>query len=166
MESLLNDLRTLLAEQVENLKTLETVLCDQRDHLAKRNIQGILASIEEQEKCLARVQEIESNRGGLMKRLSGILGLEQGNVSLKDISEKIDPDVGAEIRSMGEAIRGTLKNIGQVNRNNRKLIEHSLDFVQEMLGAIGGQGTQKRTYGETGSLVPREQARKLVDKTT
>ena len=166
MESLLNDLRTLLAEQVENLKTLETVLCDQRDYLARRNIQGILTSIEEQEKCLISVQKIEGDRADLMNRLSGILGLEQGNVSLKDISEKIDPDVGAEIRSMGEAIRGTLKNIGRVNRSNRKLIEHSLDFVQEMLGTIGGTGVQKRTYGETGCLVPREQARKLVDKTT
>lgn len=166
MESLLNDLRTLLARQVENLKTLEEVLGRQRTCLVQRDVPGIVASIQEQEEHLRRIQRIEESRHRLMRDLAGMLGLSPGRVTLRELSESLDPDVGGELRATAEAARATLDKIGRVNRENRRLIERSLEFIHQTLGALQGRVPPARTYESTGALRPREQSRTLVDRTT
>ena len=166
MEALLSDLRTLLKRQVENLRDLEVVLREQRDVLARRDVPGILESIRRQEECLNRVQAIERSRSDLMGRISGRMGVDPGGMTLKKLAESVDPETGAELRSMGEAIRATMEDIGRVNRNNRRLIKNSLAFIREMLGAVTGKGPEKSTYGSSGDLHPGETPYALVDRTT
>ncbi|MBN1826840.1 MAG: flagellar protein FlgN [Candidatus Eisenbacteria bacterium] len=166
MEAMLGDLRTLLSRQVENLRDLEAVLREQRGILAKRDVPGILESIEKQERCLERVQAIDRSRKELMTRISGELGVDPGGMTLKKLAENVDPEAGAELRSMGEAIRATLEDIGRVNRHNRRLIQNSLAFIRELLGVVGGKGPEKRTYGSSGDLEPGGALYALVDRTT
>ena len=166
MESLLNDLRSLLDRQVENLKILEEVLGRQRDCLVKRDVQGIVDSISEQEQYLERIQRIETDPARLVTEIAGVLGIENSAITFNELSENLDPDVGAELRGTGDAIRETLDKIGRVNRENKKLIERSLDFVHDMLGTISGKGGVARTYEASGNMKARVQERTLVDRTT
>lgn len=166
MEALLADLRILLARQLENLRTLEGVMRRQREALVKRDLSIIRETVSEQEECLARVQAMEADRAGLLVRISNMLGLGPEGITLRELTENLDPVVGAELRSTGETIREALGNIGRVNQSNYNLIEHSLELVHEMLGAIATGETGKRTYGATGGLRPRSQEYTLVDRTT
>ena len=166
MDALLSDLRILLNRQVENLRELEAVLREQRDVLSRRDVPGILESINRQEECLNRVQAIETSRSDLMERISGRLGVEPGGMTLKKLAESVDPETGAELRSMGEAIRATLDDIGRVNRHNRRIIKNSLAFIREMLGAVTGKGPEKSTYGSSGDMHTGETPYALVDRTT
>lgn len=166
METLLNDLRTLLARQVESLKTLEEVLGEQRECLVKRDVPGITRSISKQEEYLKRIQRMEETRVRLVRELARVLGIEPGNATLREISNNLDPDVGEELRATAEAARETLEKVGRVNRENRRLIERSLEFVHETLGAIQGKRPAGRTYTPAGQLNPRDQIRTLVDRTT
>lgn len=166
MESLLSDLRVLLGEQMENLRSLESAIRQQQVSLTSRDVSGIIESISEQEECLERIQRIERERDRLVTHISSVLGLGSRGVTLRELTEKLDPDVGAQLRSTGEAVRETLMNIGRVNRDNRRLIEHSLEFVQETLSTLSGKGPEKRTYESSGSLRPRSQRQMLLDRTT
>ncbi|MCK4546807.1 MAG: flagellar protein FlgN [Candidatus Eisenbacteria sp.] len=166
MESLLRDLGVLLAQQVENLKALETLMQNQQKALVRRDVPGILESISGQEACLARIREMEADRAGLMEKISGVLGLGLGGITLKELTENLEPEVGTELRATGRAIRETLENIGRVNSENRRLIEHSLEFVQEMLGALTGAAPTGRTYEASGNLKARSQDHSLVDQVT
>lgn len=166
MESLLRDLRTLLGQQVENLRTLEEVIQRQRACLVKRDMDGVIDSISEQDRCLERVCKMEEVRARLMAEISDVLGLGPGGITLRELTENLDPGVAQELRSTGEAIRETLEKIGLVNRDNRRLIEHSLEFVQEMLATLSGGGSAVRTYEASGSLRRRPQEHVLVDRMT
>ncbi|MFH1278948.1 MAG: flagellar protein FlgN [Candidatus Eisenbacteria bacterium] len=166
MEALLNDLRTLLARQVESLKTLEEVLGEQRDCLVKRDVPGIVRSISTQEEYLKRIQRMEESRLRLVRGLAGHLGIAPADATIRKISDSLDPDVGRELRATAEAARETLEKVGRVNRENRRLIERSLEFVHDMLGALRGRRPSGRTYTPSGDLKPRDQIRTLVDKTT
>lgn len=166
MEALLNDLRTLLARQVESLKTLEEVLAEQRECLVKRDVPGIVRSIATQEEYLKRIQRMEESRLRLVRELARVLGIEPAGATIREISENLDPDVGKELRATAEAARETLEKVGRVNRENRRLIERSLEFVHEMLGALQGRRPSGRTYTPAGGLKPRDQIRTLVDRTT
>jgi flagellar biosynthesis/type III secretory pathway chaperone len=163
VESLLRDLGTLLRQQVENLRALEALIRNQQAALVKRDIPAMVDSISGQEGCLKRIQVMEADRARLMRQISDILGLGPGGITLKELTDNLDPQIGAELRDTGKAIRETLENIGKVNGDNRRLIEHSLDFVQEMLEALTGTPATKRTYEASGSLRSRSQEHKLVD---
>lgn len=166
MDALLSELRVLLDRQVENLRDLEVILREQRGVLARRDVPGILESIQRQEECLERVQAIENGRNDLMSRISGELGVDPGAMTLKKLAESVEGGTGEELRSMGEAIRATLDDVGRVNRHNRRLIKSSLSHIREMLGAVTGQGPEKSTYGATGDIRSGEKPYALVDRTT
>lgn len=166
MESLLGDLGELLAAQVENLKSLEALLRNQHSALAKRDVEAILESVSGQERCLEKIQAMEADRSRLVREISDVLGLGPRGVTLKELTQHLDPEVGTELRSTGRAIRETLERIGTVNLENRRLIEHSLGFVREMLGALTGTGSAKRTYEPSGHLKPDGQRYTLVDQVT
>jgi flagellar biosynthesis/type III secretory pathway chaperone len=166
LESLLRDLRTLLFRQVENLRTLETVIREQQSALVRRDISAILESIQRQESCLEQVHGLEEDRARLMEEISTTLGLAPGSITLRRLTENLDPAVGDELRSTGETARETLENVGRVNRDNQMLIRHSLEFVHEMLGALARDGSDKQTYEPSGNLRERAQGQVLVDRTT
>jgi flagellar biosynthesis/type III secretory pathway chaperone len=166
VEELMADLRALLGEQVKNLRSLESIIRAQRNHLAGRDIPGIISSITEQGQCLERVHRVDQERKRLMGEISKVLGLGPGEITVTRLSTKLDGEVGEELRATAEAIRETLENIGRVNRENKRLIQHSLKVVQEMLGAVTGERRTPPTYGDRGLLRPQQQDRMLVDKTT
>jgi flagellar biosynthesis/type III secretory pathway chaperone len=166
VEFLLRDLRDLLGQQVDHLKTLEQVLERQKEALVQRDIPAIVDSIEAQEECLKSVQRMEEVRAELMSRISSAMGFGPGGVTLRELTESLDPDVGRELRSTGQTMRDTLENIGRVNRENRNLVEHSLEFVREMLTSISCTGPDRETYESSGTLKPRRQEHLLVDRTT
>jgi len=166
VETLLQDLRALLARQVENLKTLESLIRQQQDALVKRDVGAILESVAAEEECLRCVQQMERDRSRLMARISGVLGLGDGGITLRQLTENLDPTVGEELRSTGETIREALENIGRVNRENQMLIQHSLEFVHEMLGVLTQDGSGKQIYECSGTLRTGSPGHALVDRTT
>lgn len=160
------DLRALLGDQMNTLRSLEQIIKDQGEHLAQRDIPGIIASITEQGQCLERVHRIEDERKRMMGKISALLGLDGGATTLRTLSQNLEGEVGDELRATGEAIRETLDNIGRVNKDNKRLIQHSLKLVQEMLGATTGNKSAAPTYGVRGTMRPQRQERLLVDKQT
>ena len=166
MKTLLHDLGTLLARQVDQLRTLESLMRSQQQALARKDVEAILESISGQEACLAGIQALEDERVRLMRRISSVLGMGEGAITLRELTDRLEPEVGSELRETGRAIRDTLQNIGRVNQDNRRLIQHSLDFVQEMLAAWTGSVPTKRVYEPSGALSPRPQGRTLIDQVT
>ncbi len=166
METLLRDLRALLTRQVENLKTLETMMRRQQKALVSRDVAAIHESMARQEECLRCVREMEEERTRLLADISDVLGLGSGGITLRRLTENLDPEVGEELRSTGETIRETLDNIGRVNRDNQMLIKHSLEFVHEMLGTLVQNGSEQRVYESSGNLRAGSPARVLIDRTT
>jgi len=152
VEQLLQDLGSLLTRQVENLKTLEAMIRRQQNALVRRDIGAIREAVAAQEECLLCVQQMEQDRAQLISEISGVLGLGAGGVTLRRITENLDPTVGDELRSTGETIRETLDNIGRVNRENQMLIRHSLEFVHEMLSTLTRDDSGKEIYESSGSL--------------
>jgi len=166
VETLLRDFQALLTLEVENLRRLETLMRNQQASLVRRDVGGILESVSGQEECLGRIQSMEEERARLMARISEVLGLGEGGITLRQITEHLDPGVGEELRATGKAVRETLENIGRVNGENRRLIQHSLEFVQEMLAALAGDGLPVRTYGSSGTLSAEKRVRSLVNQWT
>jgi flagellar biosynthesis/type III secretory pathway chaperone len=166
VETLLRDFQVLLALEVENLRQLETLMRNQQASLVRRDVAGILESVSGQEECLGRIQSMEEERARLMARISAVLGLGEGGITLRELTENLDPGVGEELRATGKAVRETLENIGRVNAENRRLIQHSLEFVQEMLAALTGGSPGARTYGSSGTLSTEERVRSLVNQWT
>ncbi len=160
------DLRTLLGEQMNTLRSLERIIKEQREFLMERDISGIISSITEQGQCLEQVHRIDSERKRMMGEISGMLGLGRQTLTIRALSQNLEGDVATELRATGEAIRGTLDNIGRVNKDNKRLIQHSLKLVQEMLGAATGSHSDIPTYGGQGTMRPHRQERMLVDRET
>jgi len=167
LKEMMNDLRRLLGEQVESLKTLERTIQEQKKYLTERDVEGIISSITEQGQCLERVHRMDREQKRLMETISNRLGRGgTGAMTLSSLADDVDAGTAKELRATGEAMRVTLSNIGRVNRENRRLIEHSLRLVREMLGAATGTAPDIPTYGSGGTLTPHRQDRMLVDRKT
>lgn len=165
IETLLSVLVEANRNQTAELENLDALLEQQRQALIERDAPTILASLAEQSARIEAVQNTEQQRQRAQENLAAALGVRGEALTLAKISEQ----AGAAARSLLEPstaeLRTAMERVGRSNADNRRLIEHSLDFVGSMLSALSGSTTATPTYEATGSMRPRAQVETLIDHT-
>lgn len=156
-------LAALLRAEVEQLRLLEQTLRDQQEHIATRNVRGLLDCLDGQESQLAALQYTEAERQRLTSDIAAGLGLPAARVSLRDIAVALGGPAGADLDAHGRAGREAVAIIRRLNGDNRRLLAHALSFVQDLLAAAAGRSPAPATYEASGTLAPRPQLDVLVD---
>jgi flagellar biosynthesis/type III secretory pathway chaperone len=163
LESMVDSLAVLLTSEVQQLRVLERTLLAQQEHIASRNVRGLLDCLDGQEQQLVALQQAEAERRSLITTLAGRLGLAPGSVSLLDLSRALGGPAGASLEEHARAGREAVAIIRRINTDNRRLLTHALAFVQDLLAAAAGRVPAPTTYEASGNITARPQLDVLVD---
>lgn len=165
MKALIVDLTGLVKKQIDTLRTLEKVMFRQNEALVNRDVNEIVETVMEQGRCLAVIGELDNERKRIVVRLAEHDACNV-NATLSEIAARVNGETGDELRTLGQSMKRTLKNVGEVNLRNRDLIDQSRRVVQEILNELGKQGNGGLQYDQSGSTTGQSTTRKILDRTT
>jgi flagellar biosynthesis/type III secretory pathway chaperone len=163
LQLMVDALAASLRTEVEQLRTLERTLRAQQQHIASRNVRGLLDCLDGQEQELAALQHTEAERQRMTAEIAARLGLPAASVSLREIAAALGGAAGADLDAHGRTGREAVAIIRRLNGDNRRLLSHALSFVQDLLAAAAGRAPAPATYEASGSMTPRPQLDVLVD---
>lgn len=165
MKALIVDLTALVKKQIDTLRDLEQVMFRQNEALVSRDVNEIIETVMEQGRCLAAIGELDEERKRIVTRLAEHDSFRVDS-TLTEIASRVDGDAGNELRTLGQSMKRTLRNVGDVNARNRDLIDQSRRVVQEILNELGKQRTGGLQYDQSGAATGQATTRKILDRTT
>jgi flagellar biosynthesis/type III secretory pathway chaperone len=160
---MVESLAARLIDQVEQLRVLERTLRDQQEFITARDVQGLLGCLTVQEQQLNALQQTEAARDEITSRIAAALGLDPRHVSFAELRVALGDPVGADLEAHMQAGREAVAIIRRINGDNRRLLTHALNFVQDLLAAMSGRPAPSTTYESSGQIIPRTQLDVIVD---
>ncbi len=162
---LLEDLITVLREEIEGLEGL-LLLCEkEKESLVAEDVRSLNQENREQEKLISKLRRSELVRVKVTKEIGKILGLEEERFTLSELLPHLQEPYSGKLRRMGDKLNQRLKKIQAVNRTNALLLANSLRLIQkkvELLTQIG-EGNDV-LYSQEGRITPKGMKRRIVDR--
>jgi len=162
---LIEDLITVLREEIEGLEGL-LLLCEkEKESLVAEDVRSLNQENREQEKLISKLRRSELVRGKITKEIGKILGLKEERFTLSELLPHLQEPYSSRLKQMGERLHQSLKKIQSVNRTNALLLANSLKLIQkkvELLTQIG-EGSDV-LYSQEGRITPKGMKRRIVDR--
>ncbi len=162
---LLEDLITVLREEIEGLEGL-LLLCEkEKESLVAEDVRSLNQENREQEKLISKLRRSELVRVKVTKEIGKILGLKEERLTLSELLPHLQEPYSSRLKQLGERLHQSLKKIQAVNRTNALLLANSLRLIQkkvELLTQIG-EGSDV-LYSQEGRITPKGMTRRIVDR--
>ncbi|MAT57505.1 MAG: hypothetical protein CMF23_05985 [Ignavibacteriae bacterium] len=136
----LKELYSSLQKHEKNLNELLETVQKKQIALISMSHQGIEDSIQQEEKLLIRVKEIEKERQSALDNLTLTYNTKFNSTKLSDVVEKLKNLVSEdELKSLSKfenKIKNLAEMISDVNNQNMFLIQHSKRFINETINTL------------------------------
>ncbi len=146
----LNDLVTILNEEVDLLARLHSTLLAQQQALVDGDVEQVTATVEEQIEILRAIGAIEEKRTAILASEN-----HEGDVTKLKLDHLIDaaPDyLASELSRTKQALKNVLDAIGRVNTQNGMLINQSLAYIDNTIKLVAGEDRTSAVYTPQGDV--------------
>lgn len=161
---LLDNLTTVLEEEIENLDRLLLLCAKQKESLVKNDVRSLNQENREEEEVLSKLKKSELVRVEITNEICQALSLGGKGLTLSELLPHLEEPYPAKLRQMGDKLHQSLKEIQSVNRTNALLLANSLSLIQkkvELLTQIG-EGNDI-LYSEEGRINLNGIKRRIID---
>lgn len=142
----MNELLISLNEQHSNLNEFLEIVQKQQRALIESNITSLEECILSEEKILKRIEAGEKVREEVMQKLSQTYSIKLNSLSVSDFLNQLGTaknPVIEKIFKMSKELKSVITQINKINYQNKKLINHSRNFIKETVNVIfGNSGSQ------------------------
>lgn len=168
MEKILIQIYQNLQKLVGFHRQLLDIVRLERQALVQANLGEIQSSTTGKQVLIESIQQVESARLKLMGELAIQWKRPYRELTLPNIIitiQGIDPKGAEQFRSSYNALTILIQRITEQNRDNRLLIEKSLEHVGEMKKNILGEVSKKsNTYTQQGQRTTHHPVSRLISK--
>ena len=142
----MNELLNTLTEQHSNLNEFLEIVQKQQRALVESNITSLEECILNEEKILKRIEAGEKAREEVMQKLSQTYSIKLNSLSVSDFMNQLgnakNPMI-EKIITISKELKSFISQINKINSQNKKLINHSRNFIKETVNVIfGNSGSQ------------------------
>jgi flagellar biosynthesis/type III secretory pathway chaperone len=135
-----NTLEDLLVREFRACQTLLNLTKDERQALAKNDVQALSALVEQKEAWLDELGQVEDQRRMLVqeiaRQIAGRLPLISPSPSVAELAAALEPEVGERVNRLRDGISALSGEIRQLSSGNRALAASALertDAVQTLI---------------------------------
>ncbi len=162
---LLEDLTTVLDEEIESLDRL-LLLCErEKESLMENDVRSLNRENREQEELISKLQRSEIVRAKITKEVGQTLGLGGEGLTLSKLLPHTKEPYSDRLKQRGDKLHQSLKKIQSLNRTNALLLANSLRLMQkkvELLTQIGEEDDS--LYSQKGMISLKGIKRSIVDR--
>ena len=147
MASLLAQLADAFEEQAEYYEQLLALSEEKKETVIKNEIDSLQKITDLENILISKNSRADKNREQLMSDLASVYGFAREQLSVeKLLSITTDEPESARIRAAAAGIRKTAEELGAINKQNRTLIENSLDYINFSVNLIKGAMQNEPTF--------------------
>lgn len=156
--NLILEVKVVLQEQVSVLKSMLEIMQEERELLVQFRPQQLTELNKRKELLAQQHAQLERNRQGLSEALVKMLGLQE-EPSLKELADLAGGQLGQELLRIRSTLSALADGIGELNKINQSLIEHSIRSVKSSVAFLKKKFFNTETYNAGG--VVTDDLRKL-----
>lgn len=135
-DHLINEYISLLEKEIESYRQFRDLLMEEQGILISGKIQEVHANVRKQEILAREIRRMEAFRNEKTNELAKEFSLKKIPLMLRDII-KVVPDTWKErLVTLLEEFRYLVQDVVKLNRNNAKLIQNGISFVQHYVEAL------------------------------
>lgn len=135
-DNLINEYIGLLEKEIESYKQFRDLLIEEQGILISGKIQEIHPNVRKQEILTRDIRRMEIFRNQKTNELSNVLSLKQIPLTLRNIIRVVPESWKQRLGALLEEFRSLVQDIVRLNRNNAKLIQNGISFVQQFVEAL------------------------------
>jgi len=155
MRELITYLCTLLTEQKVVLEGLLKLAVEEQTVIIEGNFTKLEEIVRTQLKQLNTLKQIEKKRATLHELIASKLGMSSQDLTVSIIADKVTSEQGAQIRQIQSQLMSVIDKHGEINAENRELINAHLEYSQLMLELmIESDDPLNNLYGGDGRAAP------------
>jgi hypothetical protein len=126
-----------LDQQVTSARRLLALVLEQGTAIRARDVDGVLARLNDVQTEMGRRGKLESERTALLQRAGQALGIAASHVTLERLCQIITPGGARAAVERSAELRGLLAEIAREHGINRALMRQELAFLSHLTRLIG-----------------------------
>lgn len=152
---LLDSLIDLLKREIAVYGELHTAIIQERQILLKPSLDRILESNSKKETVLLKAKMLEEGRLKVVKKIAKMLELEERDINLTTLLPYADYSQEKDLRDCQSILHGLVVENREMNKNNKGLIDYSLQFLQGSVDFIHSlMSSASACYMPSGKMRP------------
>jgi len=155
MEKLINELTSVVEQEVEAFRTLLDGLLEHQTSIVRGDTESVSKSLQKVEKLVKETRKIKDEVKGKKKDLAKVLKVD-GNISIEQIVPMVEDRYAARLNELRDMLRTLSGKISEANSRNLYLLNHSLRFVDNCIRMLAQGGDQRISYSKRGTLPAKE----------
>lgn len=163
MRELAERLINLIKDEEDVLESFLDCLTRQKECIVNNQIDQFDETVQEQERLIVRIRELETGRIDVVRSIANFAGSED-DVTLTRLIEMNLGETSEELKSLKKTLAGLIERVKRANRVNQYLIKRSLSFVERNMDMFIDEGDLSLVYLPNGARRPRKPGRILIDK--
>jgi hypothetical protein len=129
-----------LEAQIASARSLLAVVLEQGAAIRERDVQTVVRQAGILRGEMGRRQLLEEERGALLRRCGGRLGVSAETVTLTQLSDFMSPLQGERALELSAQLKGLLHELQREHRTNRALMQVELGFLDHLMGLLALDG--------------------------
>jgi len=162
MESLEKHAHTLsviIEKEYEEYKRVFELVRKEQKILVNADIATLEGNLREQQKIICNINKLETKRLKEIEVVGIYLGVAPEKLKISDIAQNIPGELSRNLTNLERKFKSVLQEILKINKNNKFLINRSLQFIDENIQVFFGAVEDKGLYS------PENAAAKAPSKT-
>jgi len=167
MESLEKHVRTLsdiLEKEYKLYKQIFDLIKKEQSVLVSADIEKLEKNLYQQQQLTVEINKLEVKRLEELEVIGIYLGMLPERIKLAEIARHVDKDIAENLLKHEKLFKTVLQGILKLNKNNKFLIDRSLQFIEKNVQAFFGALEEKGLYNvKTSRQNAMPRTRRLVD---
>jgi flagellar biosynthesis/type III secretory pathway chaperone len=159
----LDSLIDLLKREIAVYKELQATIAQEKTILLKPSLERILESNSKKETVILKAKMLEEGRLKLVRKIAKMLDLEEKEINLTTLYSYADHLQEKALKECQSVLNELLAKNRKMNRNNKELLDYSLNFLQGSVDFIHSLFSSASTsYMASGKMTPIPHNGKIV----
>ena len=152
MDSLLDQLLSLLNQETEFYESMHSVIQKEKDAVIRSELKALNEAGKEKEHLVLKLRIVEQNRVQVVRRLAGMLGNAPQDLTLAMIVQRIGEPYASQLKECCANLALLLDRVQTQNHRNKTLFEHSLDLLRGSFNLLSELMASNTVYHRTGDI--------------
>ncbi|MDY6880764.1 MAG: flagellar protein FlgN [Desulfatiglans sp.] len=152
MDLLLDRLLDILAKEKDLYERLLVALKNEKRAVVDSRLDSLNEATKEKENLLLKIRILEEQRSSNLARLAQRLGESPEDLTLTRLSQLLEEPYAAQVADASSEFSTLIQRIHDINKNNKALIQHSLELVRGSLTLLNDLVPSSPVYHKTGRL--------------
>ncbi len=164
MESIIEELIAIIAQEIETFNKLLNTLHDKQRAIVEGEIEQLNASVKAETAIASETKTLEEERLARARQLARTLEMEEVDPKLSEIIDKVEKKYAQRLDEQRDLLRALIEKVQVLNQNNQFLLDYSLNFIEKSMELLLTGGQKLPIYQKDGQVRKDLQKYKVLDQ--